>query len=361
MRVRAAVCHRFGAPLESEEVVLRHLGPNEVLVRMTACAVCHSDVSYIDGEWGGVLPAVYGHEAAGVVEETGREVTGLAPNDAVVVTLVRSCGCCERCRSGQPTLCEGLPPVDADPVLTAADGTHLHQGMRTAAFAEAVLVDASQVVAVEPTIPAASACLLACGVLTGVGAVLNSARVSEGSTVVVLGVGGVGLNCVQGALLAGAERVIAVDLVPKKLELARAFGAHETVTAATVNTAEAVRELTASRGADYVFVAAGVSRLIELGAVLLRRGGTLAIVGLPPSGTSIALDPVAIADGSLRIVGSKMGASLPRVDIPRLAALYRTGSLKLDELVAARYDFDHINDAVDATREGAQLRSVVIF
>lgn len=361
MRTRAAVCRSFGAPLAIEDVTLRAVGSHEVLVTMTACAVCHSDVSYIDGAWGGALPAVYGHEAAGVVEAVGDEVGGLTRGEAVVVTLIRSCGTCSRCLARQPTLCEGLPPADANPALTAGDGGVLHQGMRTGAFADVVLVDASQVVPVDASLPPSSACLLSCGVLTGVGAALNSAAVTEGSTVVVLGVGGVGLNCVQGALLAGAGRVIAVDLVPAKLELARTFGAHETVAAGGVDAGEAVRDLTSGRGAEAVFVAAGVPRLIEEGAALLRRGGTLVIVGLPASGTRVSLDPVAIADGSLRIVGSKMGSSIPQVDIPRLVELYRAGQLKLDELVAARYDFEHINDAIDATREGAQLRSVVVF
>jgi Zn-dependent alcohol dehydrogenase len=358
---RAAVCRSFGAPLELEDVTVRAPGPGEVLVRLAACAVCHSDVAFIDGAWGGTLPAVYGHEAAGVVEETGERVAGLAAGDHVVVTPVRSCGRCGRCLRGQPTLCEGLPPADATPVLASPAGEVIHQGMRTAAFAELVTVDASQVVAVPPSIPPEAASLLACGVLTGVGAVMNTAAVEPGSTVVVLGAGGVGLNCVQGALLAGAGQIIAADLVAAKLQAAREFGATHVIDSAAGDAVGAVRELTGGRGADHVFVAAAAARLIETGSVMLRRGGTLVVVGIPPAGAAVTLDPVAIADGSLRVLGSKMGAARPQQDIPRLAGLYRAGRLKLGELISGRFGFGRINDAIESARGGAQLRQVVVF
>ncbi len=332
-----------------------------MLVRVKACAICHSDVAYIDGAWGGVLPAVYGHEAAGVVEEVGAGAEdALSAGDDVVVTLVRACGRCERCRQGRPTLCEGLPPP-VDDVIESGSGSPIHQGMRTAAFAELVLVDASQVVAVPKSVPPEVACLLACGVLTGVGAATNAAAVEAGATVAVLGVGGVGINCVQGAALAGAGRIVAVDLVAEKLEVARRFGATDVVDASLQEVAEAVRDITGGRGADYVFVAAGVPRLVETGCDLLRRGGTLVLVGIPPSGSTVTLDPVAIADGSLRLIGTKMGSSRPHEDIPRLADLYKSGKLKLDELVSRRYGFDEIDDAVSDTRAAAHLRSVVVF
>ena len=316
---------------------------------MAACAVCHSDVSFIDGDWGGTLPAVYGHEAAGLVEEVGPGAGGLAVGDHVVVTLVRSCGRCVKCRRGQPTLCEGLPPGGSG-VLTGADGEAIHQAMCTGAFAELALVDASQVVRVPDSVPLESASLLACGVLTGVGAVLNTAAVEPGSTVVVLGTGGVGLNCVQGAALAGAAEVVAVDLVASKLDVARTFGATSVVDASKTDPEAAVQELTSGRGADHVLVAAGVSRLIESGARMLARGGTLVIVGIPAIGTSVSLDPVAISDGSLRVLGSKMRASRPKEDIPKLVELYQSGRLKLDELVSGRFALDDVNEAIESGR-----------
>lgn len=248
-----------------------------------------------------------------------------------------------------------------NPPLASAGGAAVYQGMRTAAFAEFVTVDSSQVIDVPKSIPLDSASLLGCGVLTGVGAVINTAAVEPGSTVVVLGAGGVGLSCVQGAVLAGAAQIIAADRVASKLPVARALGATDVVDPARGDIAAAVMEVTGGRGADYVFVAAGVARLIELGSTVLRRGGTLVIVGIPPSGATISLDPVAIADGSLRVLGSKMGASRPRHDIPKLAELYRTGQLKLDELISERFGFDRINEAIDSARAGAHLRPVVVF
>lgn len=359
--MKAAVCRSFGSALEIEDVTVRPPGRGEVSVRVAACAICHSDIAFIDGAWGGPLPAVYGHEAAGVVTETGPGVAGLASGHHVVVTLIRSCGRCARCARGQPSLCEGLPAAEASPVLTGAAGEAIHQGMRTGAFAGLVTVDASQVVAVPPSVPLEVACLLACGVLTGVGAVMNTAAVEPGSTAAVLGVGGVGLNCVQGCVLAGASQVIAVDPVPSKREAARLFGATDVVDPGRQDTAAAVTELTGGRGVDHVMVAAGIASLIETGVTLLRRGGSLVIVGLPPEGATISLDPLAIADGSLRVMGSKMGASDPARDIPKLVKLYRAGRLKLDELISERFELSRINDAIGSARAGAQLRPVIVF
>src|SRR5438128_701061 len=215
--MKAAVCHGFGEPLRVEEVELRRPGLGEVSVRLAACAVCHSDIAFMQGAWGGELPAVYGHEAAGVVEEVGEGVRAVAPGDHVVVTLVRSCGRCPQCLRGQPALCEQLWefPLSKSSPLTGIDGLPIHQGIRTAAFAERVTVDASQVVSVPPDVSLEAASLLACGVVTGVGAVVNTARVEVGSTVLVFGTGGVGLNVVQGAVLAGAQLIVAVDLLDK--------------------------------------------------------------------------------------------------------------------------------------------------
>ncbi|MGH9304131.1 MAG: alcohol dehydrogenase catalytic domain-containing protein [Acidimicrobiales bacterium] len=359
--MRAAVCSGFGEPLQVEELVVRAPLEDEVVVRVTACAICHSDVAFIDGAWGGRLPAVYGHEAAGVVEQSGRAVTDLGKGDPVVVTLICSCGACERCRRGRPALCEAVPRSDTTPVLTRPGGEAVHQGMRTGAFAEVVSVHRSQVVPMPTGVPAESACLLACGVLTGVGAVSNTAVVEAGSTVVVLGAGGVGLNCVQGAVLAGADRIVAVDVVENKLAAAEAFGATETFGATGGDLKDAIFGAGRAKGADYVFVAAGVTSLIEQGARLLRRGGALVIVGIPPVGSSVSLDPLAISDGSLRILGTKMGDSVPERDIPRLAELYLSGRLKLDELISQRFRLDEINDAIASAKRGEQLRPVIAF
>jgi S-(hydroxymethyl)glutathione dehydrogenase/alcohol dehydrogenase len=361
--MKAAVCHAFGEPLRVEEVTLRGPGAGEVGVRLGACAICHSDVAYMQGAWGGELPAVYGHEAAGVVEEVGQGVHGVAAGDHVVVTLVRSCGLCPQCARGEPALCERLSefPLTQHTPLATLDGAPIHQGIRTGAFAERVTVDASQVVPIAADVSLDVASLLACGVVTGVGAVLNTAQVDPGSTVVVLGVGGVGLNVVQGAVLAGAEQIVAVDLLDAKLDAAVVFGATHTFNPTRVNIVAEVLGLTGGRGADYAFDASGAIPAIEQGAKLIRRGGTLVLVGLPPTGSIIGFDAAWIADSAVRIIGSKVGSVRPQVDVPRLAGLYREGSLKLDELISGRWPLEEINAALAASDHGEALRPVIVF
>jgi S-(hydroxymethyl)glutathione dehydrogenase / alcohol dehydrogenase len=358
--LRAAVCRGFGRPVAVEEVGLATPGPGEVQVRVAACAVCHSDVLALDGAWGGSLPAVFGHEAAGIVEEVGPGVDRVRPGDHVVVTLVRHCGTCHACARGEPPLCEARFPRDERSPLSGPGGEPIRQGIRTGAFAERVVVDASQAVPIPREVPLDSASLLAC-VVTGLGAVLNVAAVRPGSRVVTIGTGGVGLNCVQGAKLCGAAANIAVDLSDQKLEAARAFGADHAVNPARENAREAVLALTGGRGADYVFVAAGSASAMEQGATLLRRGGTLVIVGMTAEGVKVRFEAVDVADNALRILGSKMGGVRPRLDVPMLAEWYLAGRLKLDELISGRYPLAEINAALDGVRAGTALRNVITF
>jgi S-(hydroxymethyl)glutathione dehydrogenase/alcohol dehydrogenase len=357
--IRAAVCRSFAAPVGVEAVDLRAAGPGEVGVRVAACAVCHTDLAYSRGVWGGELPAVYGHEAAGVVEEVGPGVLGVQPGDHAVVTLVRSCGRCVLCLRGLPALCEGkweLPISQVSPLRTV-DGEVVEQGVRTAAFAERVLVHHSQVVVVPDDLPFEAGALLGCGVVTGVGAVLNTAQVEAGSTVAVIGTGGVGLNAVQGAVLAGASLILAVDLAPAKLEAALGFGATHTV--APTETAATVEELSGGRGLDVVVVTAGSAAAVEQGLELVGDGGTVVLAGMP-GGATATIDPEAIAHRGLRILGSKVGSTRPQLDIPALVALYRGGRLKLDELVSARFSLDEIEDALSVAESGEALRVVVV-
>jgi S-(hydroxymethyl)glutathione dehydrogenase/alcohol dehydrogenase len=361
--MRAAVCREFGQPLVIEEVTLDPPGPGEVQVRIAACAICHSDIHAIDGDWGGMLPAVFGHEAAGVVEAPGDGVEGVRPGDHVVVTLIRHCGGCHCCAQGAPYLCES-PRAQLDlGRLHGKAGEPLRQGIRTAAFAERVVVDQSQVVPIPPDVPLDSASLLACGVITGLGAVVNTAKVPAGSSVVVIGAGGVGLNSVQGATLSGAAIIVAVDVVAGKLEAARAFGATHTISlgADGGDVAEQVRAFTGGRGADYVIVTVGSPQAIEQGVGLLCPGGTLVAVGMPPSGAQARLEVVAFAGAGQRILGSKMGSTRPSIDIPRLVALYQQGRLKLDELITARYPLEEINQAISNVKRGEALRNVIVF
>ena len=359
--MRAAVCRAFGAPLEIEDLLLDPPGPGEVAVRVVACAICHSDISLIDGAWGGALPAVYGHEAAGIVEAVGPAVGAVGPGDRVVVSLLRSCGQCFFCERDEAHLCEHEFPADLGGRLRTVAGEHVSQGLHTAAFAEAVVVDQSQVAVVPPSVGLDVAALLGCGVITGFGAVVDRAEVPEGSSVLVAGTGGVGLNSVQGAALRGAAPIIAADLSPAKREAATQFGATHTIDPASGDAAEQIRALTGGRGADYVFVTAGRGDAIEQGLACVRRGGTLVVVGMPPSGETFRVEAVDLAHNDVRILGSKMGSARLARSVPLLVELYEQGRLKLDELITGRYPLERINDAIADAREGDALRNVIVL
>jgi S-(hydroxymethyl)glutathione dehydrogenase/alcohol dehydrogenase len=358
--MKAAVCRAFGEPLVIEEVALDPPGAGEVAVDLAACAICHSDIIFADGGWGGQLPAVYGHEAAGVVRQVGQGVDDIRPGDHVVVTLIRSCGHCGSCAQGAPVTCETSFARDSQTPLHRPNGEALTQGVRTGAFAEAVVVDASQVVVIPSTVPLDAASLLACGVITGFGAVTNTAGLRPGTTAVVIGAGGVGLNAVQGAAISGARMVIALDVVEAKLEAARRFGATHTVNAGAPDAVEQVRRLT-GRGADYVFVTVGAKAAIPQALAMAARSGTIVLVGMPASGVTVAVDPGDIAHNNLRVLGSKMGGAHIQADIPKLVMLYQEGRLKLDELISGRYPLAKINDAIASARSGAALRNVILF
>ncbi len=358
--MRAAVCREAGGPMSIEQVEIAAPGPGEVKVDIAACAVCHSDLTFADGAWGGALPAVYGHEAAGRVSELGDGVEGLSRGEPVVVTLVRSCGKCWYCRRGEPVFCSTTFALDEASPLRDASGERVVQGLRTAAFAEQVVVHASQVAPLPAELPLDAASLLACGVITGVGAVLNTARVEPGSTVVVIGIGGVGINAVQGARIARAERIVAVDLVPEKLELARRFGATDTLSGSS-DVALAVRELTGGRGADYVFASVGAAPVMEQAVALCRRGGTAVLVGIPGNGTRLDLDGIALPNDGLRVLGSKMGSARIGEDIPRMIGHWSRGELLLEELISSRHRLEGIDDAFAEVRRGEALRSVIVM
>lgn len=357
--MRAAVCRAFGEPVTVEEVEIAPPGPFQVAVRIAACAICHSDIAYAAGAWGGALPAVYGHEAAGEITASGPGVRGFAPGDRVLVTLIRSCGVCPACAGGAPTSCAHAWDEGTSP-LRDASGARLAQGMNTAAFAEAVVVDATQCVRLPEDLAPDIACLLACGVITGVGAVLHAGRPSPGASIAVIGVGGVGLNAVQGAVLAGAGQIVAVDPSPAKLQAARFFGATDGVTAGP-DVAQAIRELTGGRGVDLAVVTVGTPVAIGEATHYLAAGGVVVVVGMPPSGSVVGYDPTMLAAMNQSIVGARMGRTVLARDIPWLIGHWRTGRLKLAELVSGRYGLEDINAAVAASRSGAALRNVIVF
>jgi S-(hydroxymethyl)glutathione dehydrogenase / alcohol dehydrogenase len=359
--MKAAVCRSFGQPLEIEELAITEPGAGELKVRLAACAICHSDITLVDGGWGGELPAVYGHEASGIVDSIGSGVSGIAPGDHVVVTLVRSCGSCHYCNQDIETQCDATFHLDDHSPLSGPGGEAVWQGLNTGAFAEQVLVEQSQVCVIPRDVPLDAASILACGVLTGFGAVANTAAIKPGSLVAVMGCGGVGINSIQGAVHRGASRIIAMDLLDEKLALARQFGATHTVNSADPDSTQQVIELSEGRGVDYVFVTVGAKSAIEQSLGMLARAGTAVIVGMPASGVLAQYDPGEFAAMGQRIIGSKMGSANVSRDIPELIQLYQAGSLKLDELISGRYALEDINDAIASVKRGEALRNVVIF
>jgi Zn-dependent alcohol dehydrogenase len=359
--MRAAVCHAFGKPLRIENVDIDAPGPGEIAVDVAACAICHSDIIFADGGWGGALPAIYGHEAAGVVSKVGKGVEEFKAGDHVVVTLIRACGHCSSCNDGHLVTCGTTFYRDTHTPLRDENGHPLTQGLRTAAFAEHVVVDASQAVTIPKEMNLDVASLLACGVITGVGAAINTAQVRSGATVAVLGTGGVGLNVIQACALSAARTIIAIDVIPSKLGTARRFGATHGLLGSDPELKQKVRELTNGRGADYVFVTVGAKAAFVQSLGLVARSGTLVLVGMPPDGMTIDIDPGFIAQDNLRVLGSKMGDSRIKVDIPKLVALYDAGRLKLDELITERFSLDQINDAMGRARSGEAVRNVIMM
>ena len=358
--IRAAVCHEFGKPLIIENVLLNEPKHNEIEVTLKACAICHSDISYMAGDWGGHLPAVYGHEAAGVVTAIGSSIKKYSVGDTVLATLIRACGDCVSCRNGKPTSCETRYDLVSGPLQTI-DGKPIEQGLATGAFAEKAVLHESQIQAIPESISMTSASLLACGVITGVGAVTNTAKVSPGSNVVVIGAGGVGLNAIQGAALAGASKIIVIDLSEDKLTDAKEFGATDGILASVEKPYRIVKKMTEGRGADFVFVTVGSIFAYEGASRFLSVGGSLVMVGMPPSGAKFNIEPVILATGSQSLLGSYMGGTVLKKDIPYLIDLYQQGRLKLDELVTRKYSLDEINEAIEDVKSGKSRRNVIVF
>lgn len=372
MRVTAAVLTRTDAhapyssttPLEIQDLVLGGPGPGEVLVRIGAAGVCHSDLSVVDGVRPRPVPMVLGHEAAGVVEAAGEGVTHVRVGDHVVFAFVPSCGDCVPCLSGRPALCErGAAANTAGTLLSGRrpfarpDGTEVNQHLGVSAFAERTVAAAASVVPVPSDLPLEHAALFGCALLTGVGAVLNTARAEPGSTAVVVGLGGVGLAAVMGARLAGCSHVIAADLDPAKFELAKAVGATHVVVAGDEAVAE-IRDLTAG-GCDYAIEAAGHPDALGLAYAATGRGGTTVGIGLPHPDQRFALPALSLVAEERRLVGSYMGSAVPRRDIPRYVRLFQDGRLPVERLAGGQFALEQVNEAMDALAGGAVARQVL--
>lgn len=358
-RIKAAVCHEFGEPFVIEDIEIRAPAASEVEVTLAACAICHSDITYAEGLWGGSLPAVYGHEAAGTVTAVGPNTRDVKVGDKVVVTLIRSCGTCPSCATARPTNCEEGYDGDHGPIKTAQGGK-LHQAMACGGFAEKVVVDASQVVTLPDGISMEAASLLACGVITGIGAVVNAAKVRPGQDVVVIGAGGVGLNAIQGAAIAGARRIVAVDMEPSKLAIAKEFGATDAVLASDDAPWREAKNLM-GRGADAVLVTVGIAAVYDQAPRYLAKGGNVVMVGMPASGAFSSYEAANFAAAGQGMIGSKMGDVVIKRDIPWMVDLYTQGRLKLDELISGTWTLDQINEAIADTKTGAAKRNVIVF
>lgn len=359
--MKAAVLREINKPLEIEDIQYGNPGPREVLIRTVAAGVCHSDLHFQNGSYPYPLPAVLGHESAGVVEAVGADVTYVKPGDHVITCLSAFCGHCEYCLTGHMSLCQEpeLQRGEEQPSRLAKNDETMWQFLNLSSFAEYMLVHEHTIAKIREDMPMDRAALIGCAVTTGVGAVIHTAKVEPGSTVAVIGCGGVGLSAINGAAIAGAARIIAVDMVPAKLELARKFGATDVVNAKDNDPVEAVREMTGG-GVHYSFEAIGLKTTAEQAFKMLARGGTATVIGMIPVGTHIELHgPEFLMER--RMQGSNMGSNRFRIDMPRFVEFYLQGRLHLDDLISRRIRLEDVNDGMEALKTGEVARSVIMF
>ena len=374
MKIRAAVLDKMGAappyakskPLRIAELELDPPGRGEVLVRVVAAGLCHSDLSVINGDRPRPMPMALGHESAGVVEQLGEDVSDLAVGDHVVMVFMPSCGHCIPCAGGRPALCEpGAAANGAGTLLSGerrlhCDGADINHHLGVSGFATHCVVSRRSVIKVDADLPLDEAALFGCAVLTGVGAVVNTGRMMPGETAAVIGLGGVGLSSVLGAVASGAQQIVAIDLSDDKLGLARQLGATHTVNARDADAAEQVRAITGG-GVDFAFEMAGAVRAMELAFKITKRGGTTITAGLPPPGAALALPLVQLVAEERSVKGSYIGTCVPTRDIPRFVALYRAGKLPVDRLMSGKLKLDDINEGFDRLHEGKAVRQVIEF
>ena len=360
--MKAAVLIQPGQPLEIEELTISKPGPHEVLIRTAACGLCHSDLHFIDGAYPHPLPAVPGHEAAGIVEAVGSEVRTVKPGDAVVTCLSAFCGHCEFCVTGRMSLCLGgdtrRGPGEA-PRLTRADGSTVNQMLNLSAFAEQMLVHEHACVKINPDMPLDRAAVIGCAVTTGAGAIFNACKLTPGETVTVVGCGGVGLATINAAKIAGAGRIIAADPIPEKRALALKLGATDVIDATAEGAAAQIVEMTGG-GVDHAIEAVGRPASANLAVSVLRRGGTATILGMMPLAEKVGLSAMDLLSGK-KLQGAIMGGNRFPVDIPRLVDFYIRGMLDLDTIISERIPLSGINDGFKKMKKGDSARSVIVF
>ncbi len=359
--MKAAVLREVNKPLAIEDVQISKPGPREVLVRTVAAGVCHSDLHFADGSYPYPLPAILGHESAGIVEQVGSMVTYVKPGDHVITCLSAFCGHCEYCLTGHMSLCQEpeLHRGEEEEPRLHKEGSGIAQFLNLSSYAEQMLLHEHAIAKIRPDMPLDRAALIGCAVTTGVGAVIHTADVEPGSTVAVIGAGGIGLSAINGAAIAGAGRIIAVDMVPSKLELARKFGATDVVNAKEKDVVGEIQEMTGG-GVHYSFEAIGLKATAEQAFKMLRPGGTATIIGMIPVGTNIELHGAEFLL-ERKIQGSNMGSNRFRVDMPRFVDFYMQGKLHLDDMISRRIRLEDVNDGLEALKKGEVARSVIMF
>jgi len=362
--VKAAVLNTAPGRLEIEDVEVGEPGPLEVLVRTAAAGVCHSDLHMMEAKYPYPLPVVLGHESAGVVEAVGSMVRHVRPGDHVITCLSAFCGHCSQCLDGHMTLCENkatelVRGEGEPPRLRRPDGEAVNQFIHLSSFAEQMLVHENALVKIPEDMPLDRAALIGCGVTTGLGAVFRTARVAPGESVAVIGCGGIGLAAIQGARIAGANKIIAVDAAPAKMELAQNLGATHFVDARAVDPVEAVREITGG-GVHHSFEAVGLKETAEQAFRMIRNGGQATVIGMIPVGTKVEIHgPDLLMEKTL--TGSNMGSNQFRTDMPRFIEMYLDGRLMLDEMISRTIDLDDVNEAFEEMKSGEVARSVIVF
>ena len=374
MKIRAAILEEMGRsppyseskPLTISEVELAPPGPGEVLVKIAAAGLCHSDLSVIDGNRPRPTPMALGHEAAAIVEEPGEGVDDLKKGDHAVLVFVPSCGHCEPCATGRPALCEPAAVANGKGTLLSGvrritrNGVPINHHLGVSCFAEYATVSRRSLVKIDPDLPLDNAALFGCAVLTGVGAVVNTARVTAGSTVAIVGLGGVGLAALLGAIAAGAERIVAVDLSAAKLGLAGQLGATDQFNAGDADAVDKIREATRG-GVDFALEMAGSVKALDLAYRITRRGGTTVTAGLPPPDAVLPVPAVSLVAEERTLKGSYIGTSVPSRDLPRYLGLFRRGRLPIDRLLTDRLRLDDINAGFDRLQKGEAVRQIVVF
>ena len=360
--MKAAVLVETGKPLVIEDVIISKPGPHEVLIRTAACGLCHSDLHFIDGSYPHPLPAIPGHEAAGIVEAIGSEVRTVAVGDAVVSCLSAYCGHCEFCVSGRMSLCLGADTrrgPDEAPRITRPDGTTVGQMLNLSAFAEQMLIHEHACVRIDPDMPLDRAAVIGCAVTTGAGTIFNACKLTPGETVAVVGCGGVGLATINAAKIAGAGRIIAADPIKEKRDLAIKLGATDVIDASAEDAAAQIIELTKG-GVDHAVEAVGRPASGDLAVGSLKRGGTATILGMMPLDHKVGLSAMDLLSGK-KLQGVLMGSNRFPVDIPRLVDFYLRGLLDLDSIVAETIPLEQINDGFEKMKKGDAARSVIVF